>query len=110
MKRSDVYIIWPAYIDSTKSRKQGRKISINLCVKKPSLKEIIEAANRAGISIEIEQGKAYPRMWWSDKGYIMIPKSKFSSKLLAIKTIAKQLRRIRAEAMKAPQKKKKRKK
>ncbi len=110
MKRSDVYIIWPAYIDSTKSRKEGRRLSINLCVKKPTLKELIEAANRASIPIEIEPQKAYPRSWWSDKGYIMIPKNKFSSKILALKTIAKQLRRIRAEMSKAPQKKKKRKK
>ena len=109
MKRSDVYIIWPVYIDSTKSRKEGRKLSINLCVKKPTLKELIEAANKAAIPIEIETSKAYPRSWWENKGYVMIPKNKFSSKLLALKTIAKQLRRIRAE-IKAPSKKKKRKK
>jgi signal recognition particle subunit SRP19 len=72
MKDRGKLVIWPAYIDKTKSRKDGRIVSRKTSVESPTIKEINKAAAKLGMNPEVEADKAYPRSWWEDKGRVLI--------------------------------------
>ncbi|MBU2617128.1 MAG: signal recognition particle protein Srp19 [Euryarchaeota archaeon] len=61
MQRKGKLVIWPAHIDGTKSRSQGRIISKKDSIPSPELDEIKRAAEMLGLNPEIEPDKAYPR-------------------------------------------------
>ena len=44
MRKQDKMIIWPAYFDSTKTRRDGRRIPKSLAVPSPKILEIKDAA------------------------------------------------------------------
>ena len=48
MKDKGKLVIWPAYIDQTKSRSSGRIISRKNAIKEPRLNEIKEACQATG--------------------------------------------------------------
>lgn len=52
--------IYPAYINSKKSRKEGRKIPRNICVENPTFQEIKDVLSVSNLRIGIEN-KQYPR-------------------------------------------------
>ncbi|MPM47201.1 hypothetical protein SDC9_93909 [bioreactor metagenome] len=90
MKDKGKLVIWPAYIDQTKSRSSGRIISRKNAVKEPHLNEIKEAAKQLGLNPEVESQKAYPKSWWEVSGRVLIddkgPKSVIAKQIaLAIK-------------------------
>lgn len=90
MRDKGKLVIWPAYIDQTKSRSSGRIISRKNAVKEPHLNEIKEAARQLGLNPEIEPEKAYPKSWWEVSGRVLIddkgPKSVIAKQIaLAIK-------------------------
>ena len=59
-------IIWSSYIDCNKSRAEGRKVSKDLCINKPKLKDIYNALKKMGYEVEIVKNKCYPREWWEN--------------------------------------------
>ncbi|WP_406662622.1 signal recognition particle protein Srp19 [Methanolobus sp. ZRKC3] len=85
MKEKGKLVIWPAYIDKTKSRSKGRIISRKSSVVEPSLKELRLAAEKLGLNPEVEADKAYPKSWWESSGRILIdnsaPKTVLSRKI-----------------------------
>ncbi|MCQ1534647.1 signal recognition particle protein Srp19 [Methanosarcina sp. KYL-1] len=90
MKDKGKLVIWPAYIDLTRSRSNGRIISKKSSVKEPHLKEITEAARQLGLNPEVEPDKAYPKSWWEVSGRVLVddkgPKSVIAKQIaLAIK-------------------------
>jgi signal recognition particle subunit SRP19 len=90
MKDKGKLVIWPAYIDQTKSRSSGRIISRKNAIKEPHLNEIKEAAKQLGLNPEVEPEKAYPKSWWEVSGRVLIddkgPKSVIAKQIaLAIK-------------------------
>ncbi len=68
-------IIWPAYIDSTKTKHDGRKIPMVDAVESPKLREITKAADKLGLNPEIEKNKSYPRSWWEISGRVIVDKN-----------------------------------
>ncbi|CAI4230018.1 unnamed protein product [Auanema sp. JU1783] len=54
-------VIYPAYIDSTKSLQEGRKISRPQAVSKPTCVEIQDVLMAAGFQPILEKQKMYPR-------------------------------------------------
>ncbi|XP_055306941.1 signal recognition particle 19 kDa protein isoform X2 [Sitodiplosis mosellana] len=52
--------IYPAYINSKKSRKEGRKIQKDFCVENPTYQEIKDVLSVSNLRIGIEN-KQYPR-------------------------------------------------
>jgi len=48
-------IIWPVYVDSKKSKHEGRKIPMDDAVDSPKLREISKAANKLGLNPEVEK-------------------------------------------------------
>ncbi|AEM39836.1 Ribonucleoprotein complex SRP, Srp19 component [Pyrolobus fumarii 1A] len=87
-------VVWPSYIDASKSRGQGRKIPRKDAVPRPRVEEIVEAAERLGLNPEVEEAR-YPRAWWEDRQRVVV--DKLGSKLETLKAIAREIRRIREE-------------
>jgi signal recognition particle subunit SRP19 len=87
-------VVWPANLDSTKTRKHGRKLTKGLAVQAPRLEELIEAAKRLSFEAELSTGKSRPSTWWEKGGYVVLPKNERKGNLL--RALAAEIRRIRA--------------
>jgi signal recognition particle subunit SRP19 len=90
MPEKDKLVVWPIYFDSTRSRSEGRMVSIHEGVKEPTLDNIITAALKAGLKPEIEREKRHPKTWHESSGRILIPKK--GPKSAALKKIARSLK------------------
>lgn len=53
MKQQGKQVVWPANLDSSKSRKHGRKLAKAVSVQAPRLEEIEDAAKRLSLEAEI---------------------------------------------------------
>lgn len=91
--RGEKIVIYPAYLDSKASRKEGRRIPLQLAVPSPTIREIVDACMRLGLNPVVEDGKAYPRSP-SIRGRIIVEK-RGESKLGILKAIAGELKNIR---------------
>ncbi len=67
--------IWPVYIDSEKTKKEGRRVSKENSVPSPKLREITNAAKKLQLNPEVENQKAYSRSWWEPTGRVTIDKN-----------------------------------
>ena len=95
MRKQDKIIIWPAYFDQAKTRKNGRRVPKNLAVQSPKILEIQEAAQKLGLEFEVVADKGYPKMPWAKTGMFLVEKK--GSKEQIINRIAKQLLKAQAE-------------
>ncbi|MDO5851892.1 MAG: signal recognition particle subunit SRP19/SEC65 family protein [Methanobacteriaceae archaeon] len=89
-------IIWPAYINSQLTRKQGRKISKDECVKEPKNRELNSAAKKLNLNRKVEGNKSYPSSWWEKSGRIKVEHD-MKSKQELIRVMAKQIRIARSK-------------
>ena len=103
MRKLDKFIIWPAYFDSGKTRKEGRRVIKNLAVSSPKINEVEEAANNLDLENEIIPEKGYPKTPWQKTGMLLVEKD--GSKEEIIERIAKQLLNARIEMQKQREKK-----
>jgi len=94
MKDYSRLIIWVDYFNSSLSRAEGRRVPLSMAVKNPSLKELSEAAKRAGYDPE-EASAAYPKRPVTRSGYISIERRKAKSS--TIRELAPILSKIRGE-------------
>jgi len=99
MKDKGKLVIWPAYIDQTRSRSSGRIISRKNAVKEPHLNEIKEAAKQLGLNPEVEPEKAYPKSWWEVSGRVLVDDK--GPKSVIAKQIALEIRKKRGQAVPA---------
>lgn len=67
--------IWPVYIDSKKTKHDGRKIPLFDAVETPKLREISRAANKLGLNPEVEKNKSYSKSWWETSGRVTVDKT-----------------------------------
>mmetsp|Transcript_5539 Transcript_5539/g.14157 ORF Transcript_5539/g.14157 Transcript_5539/m.14157 type:complete len:196 (-) Transcript_5539:170-757(-) len=56
-------IIYPLYLDRSKSVQQGRKVSMAVAVEEPTAQEIHEVCAELNIKSEVEQMKQHTRDW-----------------------------------------------
>ena len=68
-------IIWPVYIDSKKTKHDGRRIPMVDAVSSPKLREISKAAAKLGLNPEVEKTKSYSRSWWEISGRVAVDKT-----------------------------------
>ncbi len=92
-------VIWPSNIDSTKSRRKGRKIPLKNAVKSPKKEELIEVARELGILVNFEEDKKYPKNWFFETGRLIVRKTQ--SKTETLKKIARKIAEIRAKRKKS---------
>ncbi len=97
MPKPSKRIVWPAYLDAQKTRKQGRVISKKEAVNAPDIKEIMHAAMQLGLDPSYEEGKSLPRLWWEHKGRVLIDAK--GPKRRAIRQIASNIHTSRASAV-----------
>jgi signal recognition particle subunit SRP19 len=98
MRKQDKAIIWPAYFDSARTRKNGRRVPKSLAVQSPKIQEIEEAVEKLGLKHEVAAEAGYPKTPWVKTGMMMVEKK--GSKEQIIRKIAKQLLKIRSEPSK----------
>jgi signal recognition particle subunit SRP19 len=98
LRKQEKAIIWPAYFDSNKTRKKGRRVSKNLAVQSPKILEIQEAAQKLGLNHEAVLEKGYPKTPYLKTGMLLVEKK--GSKEQVINKLAKQLLKTRNEAPK----------
>jgi signal recognition particle subunit SRP19 len=101
MKDKGKLVIWPAYIDQTKSRSSGRIISRKNAVKEPHLNEIKEAARQLDLNPEVEPEKAYPKSWWEVSGRVLVDDK--GPKSVIAKQIALSIKKMRGQEVPARQ-------
>jgi len=95
VRKQDKAIIWPAYFDLTKTRKEGRRVPKSLAVQHPKTVEVKMAVERLGLDNEFSPEAGYPKTPWLKTGKIMVEKK--GSKEQVIVKIAKQLLKMRSE-------------
>jgi signal recognition particle subunit SRP19 len=96
MRKQDKIIIWPAYFDSTKTRKDGRRVPKNLSVPSPKILEIKNAVEKLGLEHELVTDAGYPKTPWLKTGKLLVKKKE--AKEQVIRKIAKQLLKIQSTA------------
>lgn len=97
MRKQDNVIIWPAYFDSTRTRKQGRRVPKSLAVPSPKILEIKDAAEKIGLEHELVLDVGYPKTpFLSKTGMLLAKKNETKNKIMV--KVAKQLLKIRMSA------------
>jgi len=86
-------IIWPAQLDSSKTRGQGRRRPVSRAVKQPGLKEVWQAAMTLGYSPEMTEKAALSRSSWEKTGYLTVKKT--GQRPVVLKSIAGEIVKIR---------------
>jgi signal recognition particle subunit SRP19 len=86
-------VVWPANLDSTKTRKTGRKLTKGAGLQSPRLEEINDAAKRLSLEPELVPGKSRPSTWWEKGGYLIFPKNEKRTVLL--RSLASEARKAR---------------
>jgi signal recognition particle subunit SRP19 len=95
LRKQDKAIIWPAYFDQTKTRKEGRRVPKSAAVQSPKILEIQEAAQKLGLNFEVVPDMGYPKTPWAKIGMLRVEKK--GSKEQVIRKIANQLLKVRSE-------------
>jgi signal recognition particle subunit SRP19 len=103
VRKQDKVIIWPAYFDQSRTRKEGRRVAKSLAVQHPKIDEVTVAVERLGLKHEVAAEAGYPKMPWVKAGMVLVEKK--GSKEQVIKRIAGQLSKLRSEASKEKPKK-----
>jgi signal recognition particle subunit SRP19 len=94
LKNPGKIIVWPANLDSAKSKIEGRKVAKAIAVQAPRPEEINEAAKRLSLEAELVLGKSRPSSWWEKAGYVIVTKK--GTKTNVFRALAGEIRKIRA--------------
>jgi len=76
--------IWPSYIDSNKSTKEGRRILKDMAVDNPSVEDISEVLESIGVRHAVQPYKGYPRdveSRWDNPGRVLYDIEQMRNKL-----------------------------
>ncbi len=104
MRKQDKVIIWPAYFDQSKTRKDGRRVSKSLALHNPTIDEVALAVQKLGLKHEVVADAGYPKTPWVKTGMILVEKQ--VSKEQVIQRIAGKLSKIERKTPKEKRKKK----
>ena len=104
MKRPGFQIVWPAHLDSTKTRGQGRRLPVSRAIKQPSIKEIWQAAMTLGYSPETTEKAALSGFPWEKTGYVTI--KKIGARATVLKTLAGEIMKTRQKEAQSQEPKK----
>ena len=95
MRKQEKAIIWPAYFDQAKTRKEGRRVPKSLAVQSPRITEITAAVTKLGLEHEVTTEAGYPKTPWTKTGMMLVEKT--ASKEQVINEIAKELLKLRSK-------------
>jgi signal recognition particle subunit SRP19 len=81
-------VIWPAYLDAGRSRRDGRRVPTSSAVEEPTVEEIAEAVKQVGYDAVIERDVAYPREPWRESGRVRVKGADDDSKNDLVQAVA----------------------
>ena len=83
MKDYEHVVIWLDYFNKNLKKSKGRRLGLEKCVFDPSLKELIDASNAAGLQPnETEEQVRFPKRPYVRSGYIVLPKTEKKTTIL----------------------------
>ena len=91
-KRTDDFIIFPAYLDSDYSRKEGRRLPKSESISQPTLLELRLAAEKVGWNFEEDKEGVYPKEHWKKRGLIRIEKPEDLNKTMVLKQLSREIK------------------
>lgn len=91
--KNELMTIWPIYLDSNKTLKEGRKISKKDAVDNPSLNEIRKACYKLHLKPLVEKDKTYPGLWYEHTGRVAVDTD--MKKLVLLRGVAAKIKEIR---------------
>jgi signal recognition particle subunit SRP19 len=72
LKQSGKMVVWPAELDSARSRSEGRRLAKSQAVQAPRVDELETAAKRLSFDPQVSTNAALPARWWEKTGYVMV--------------------------------------
>jgi signal recognition particle subunit SRP19 len=94
----EYFFVYPAYLDRRLSRADGRRVPAPEATPDVTAEELVKAAERLGWKAELESGKQYPRRFYSYAGRVKIAKKGSRTKAAALRSLAGELQKLRAQA------------
>jgi len=91
-------VVWTFFFDAKLSRSEGRRVPRELSVKAPSLREVAEAARRAGYRVDVDEKSRHPAHWFDYAGRVLVYTEE--PKTAVIRKIAGELVKLRSSAKK----------
>ncbi|MFB6267160.1 MAG: signal recognition particle subunit SRP19 [Halodesulfurarchaeum sp.] len=88
-------IIWPAYLDATLTRSEGRRIPRDVAVEDPTVDEIATAVQQVGYDALIEREKHYPRRPWEQTGRVAVKNADDAGKSDLLQAVAAYVQALR---------------
>jgi signal recognition particle subunit SRP19 len=88
-------VIWPAALDATKSRAEGRRVSLDLAVDDPTVEEIAKAVQQVGYDAVVERDKRYPREY-ETRGRVIVQNADDAGKSDLLQAVAAYVGAMRA--------------
>ncbi len=80
-------MVWPVYINSQHTRKEGRRLSMKESVEDPKIREISQALRKLKLQYTVEHDKSFPGSWWEKSGRIIVT-HEYETKLELLRKIA----------------------
>ncbi|MFB6257014.1 MAG: signal recognition particle subunit SRP19 [Haloplanus sp.] len=80
-------VIWPAYLDATKTRAEGRRVPRDEAMDDPTVDEIAEAVQQVGYDAVIERDMTYPREF-EPRGRVLVKGADDATKNDLVKAVA----------------------
>jgi signal recognition particle subunit SRP19 len=87
LKQHGKMTVWLANIDSSKSRRQGRRLPKSLCLEMPKLAEVEDTARTLGLESTSKSDAARPSRPWEKTGYIIVER-KGKTRSFVLKSLA----------------------
>ena len=77
-------VLWPEYFDKNRTRSEGRRLPIELCVDSPDLDIIAKGAMILDLDFKIFEDAAYPANWAAKAGCVRVEKGKIKKTQLLV--------------------------
>lgn len=81
-------VLWPAYFDSERTRREGRRVPLDLAVDAPDVDEVAAAVRQVGYDAVIERDVAYSREPWQERGRVLVKDADDAGKSDLIQAVA----------------------
>lgn len=98
MRKQQKIVVWPSYVDSSKTRREGRRVSKGAGVPNPTLAELLNAAEKLKLKPEAEAEVAHPSCPWRRTGRMTLQKK--GTKTQTVSAIAREIGAMRQQTKK----------
>ncbi len=94
-KLKNRFIVWPMYLDASKTESEGRRLPKKLAMNSPLNQEVFDAAKALKLNPEFGSDARYPRSWWVKSGYVIL--NRVGSKNETLRALAGKMAMLRSK-------------